>query len=839
MSHMRLSLVLIVALVAAACAPASGDYDWCYRYDFGQQVFSDFYFQDTGNQYLHVPTTDSAQGGLISVADIDFPGQIVLRPFSVTPFNVNFAAVAVSISPVLDHPTDTVPVVSSPSDPIVGSFYANIHGYEISQANVSSVFLGSINGVTIAPLGTYTPSDSIEFVLYSDYAVQMNYVEVYGFGENPFGFSNCGGFESVPTSTAPPSPTSPPDTTPQPTQTGVPGCAAIQFDFGGGRRGFTGTTYGTYSAGFSYTGFISANTQIFPRRRSLNLSRDFTLDDVPTPSQISAVEVRYYAQPGAGAEPMELLINGAVVGTHTLVSGAGSYIWSGTLRDWDQIEIDAVVGQSTNFIDPGGVLIVREIIVYVDLITVIPTGGVPYFEALISCSDLNLPAPTSTVTPTPTPTPTGTPTVCFIAYFDFRISNFTFNGPEWNSGVGFSGVGFENPIVTLLEIGVNNAFPYVGKPITDAIWTYSNQSGQNPDPDIELKVDFNSTNFLIQDIPLEEGVNRVARWSFPSGYLTTGSRNGFYFYAKVHEEGKPPDSDPQGSIDVHSLEVRGIGAPPTGGDWDDATSMKTVPCWDLTPTPTLAVTASPTPFPSATASVTPTITQTASRTPLPTFVTPTPTRTLIPTLTPSNTPLPTNTITPTRTPGPTRTLLPTFTPRPPSLTPLPSATALPTVTPDPSLPPVTVSSTPTRYPTIAPPDFGTLPPMPVGTLPAVPDDTFGVLPTYDALEQFWPQVEGGLSTAQAQVNALPGDVTSLLPVPGESLNTFAGYVRYVTTGVIVQEALGEKLAPVGEHALYSFYVVIFFGLIHVSLNVIVFILKIVLWMIAKIRSILP
>ncbi|MCU0463216.1 MAG: hypothetical protein MUF38_01460 [Anaerolineae bacterium] len=835
---MRLSLVLIVAMVAAACAPADGDYDWCYRYDFGQQVFADFYFQDTGNQYLHTPTTDSAQGGLVSVADVDFPGQIVLRPFSVTPFDVNFAAVAVSISPVLDHPTDTVPVVSSPSDPIVGSFYANIHGYEISQANISSVFLGAINGVTIEPVGTYTPTDSIEFILYSDYAVQMNYVEVYGFGENPFGFSNCGGFETGPTSTPIPLPTQPPGSTPQATQTGVPGCAAIQFDFGAGRRGFSGTTYGSYSAGFTYTGFVSANTQIFPRRRALNLSRDFTLDDVPTPSRISAVEVRYYAQPGVGAEPLELLINGAVVGTHTLVSGAGSYIWSGTLRDWDQIEIDAVVGQSTNFIDPGGVLIVREIIVYVDLITIIPTGGVPYFEALINCNDLNLPAPTATASPTPTPTPTGTLAQCWRMDLDFTNPALGYLGDYEQEVSGVSNTEF-NPNNFTWDRFIN---------LEDGSDQFNGLSIVRVEIDIEeYTAGTNASDFRLVFRSVNNPYPEFDALTIAPGSVSPGTivytsstpvnTRLMRVLAVVGEATDFPVTDPGGSITISAMRVWGVGNLPSdqwvGSDFIGST------CIDITPTPTLPVTNTNTPFPSATASVTPTITQTASRTPLPTFVSPTPTRTLIPTLTPTNTPPPTNTTTPTRTATATRTLVPTFTPRPPSLTPLPSATALPTVTPDPSLPPVTVSSTPTRYPTIAPPDFGTLPPMPLATLPAEPDDAFGVLPTYDALEQFWPQVEGGLSTAQAQVNELPSDVTSLLPVPGENLYIFAGYVRYVTTGVIVQEALGEKLAPIGEHALYSFYVVIFFGLIHISLNVIVFILKIVLWMIAKIRSILP
>jgi hypothetical protein len=283
---------------------------------------------------------------------------------------------------------------------------------------------------------------------------------------------------------------------------------------------------------------------------------------------------------------------------------------------------------------------------------------------------------------------------------------------------------------------------------------------------------------------------------------------------------------PFSSITFDPIPIPGIG----GSTYDDIyiTAFNLLGSCLVPPTPTNTPTNTVTATPSNTPlQVTVNPTATTTRTPFPTF-------TQIP---------PTSTI--TTTPPPTNTLPPTVTLPPPPATDTPP----PTNTPNPS-------ATPTITNTYAPGEtvtyeFGTpsydgtpfgTPCFDCGGTPALtpiytPDYSV-TIDAPDTGEQFEGDLRNGLSTAVAQLNDLPNEIAIVAP-DTDSLRIYAGYGRWLVSGVALQEIVGQTIYPIFQHMFYALYIVIFIVSVRVILRGVVLILKFVTWIMGRILDVLP
>lgn len=260
-----------------------------------------------------------------------------------------------------------------------------------------------------------------------------------------------------------------------------------------------------------------------------------------------------------------------------------------------------------------------------------------------------------------------------------------------------------------------------------------------------------------------------------------------------------------------------------------------------------------------TATPTRTLTPTSTQTHTPTHTyTPTPSRTPLfgtpQTLTPSPTGIGVNTRTPVMTPSRTSTYQP-----PPTNTPPPPPTN-PPYTPPPSwTPPATstriplpteLNNTITPYATYPGVDLTPLPGTPgygegdvpgtpqLGTLASTPQVDVTIIPVPDDLSDIHPVIQSSLGTAVAQVNALPVDIKGV--VPGITrFNEFAGYARWVISGVSLQEIFGQTLYVIPLHFTFALTAVMFVSAIMLTFRLVMWFLKFVSWIIRMILKIIP
>lgn len=238
-----------------------------------------------------------------------------------------------------------------------------------------------------------------------------------------------------------------------------------------------------------------------------------------------------------------------------------------------------------------------------------------------------------------------------------------------------------------------------------------------------------------------------------------------------------------------------------------------------TPTPTPTITNTPTPTPTRTP-----IAGTFVYTPSPGTPAPTPWPWTTATVTPwaTNTPIP---VAPSNTPGP-------------SPTPLPTSTYIPTST---LLPQPTFPMTWTANPTYVIGDGSPIPQITaIFTGQPLPDITIqatnlGTIPTVShRSEVYW-----FLATADAQVAQLPSSIGAYIPdLSGGGAELF-GYIKWMISGVSIQEIFGPTFAPHGFHAVVAFTVVIVGSLIMLGLRIVKLMLKIALWLINQVLKLIP
>jgi hypothetical protein len=260
-------------------------------------------------------------------------------------------------------------------------------------------------------------------------------------------------------------------------------------------------------------------------------------------------------------------------------------------------------------------------------------------------------------------------------------------------------------------------------------------------------------------------------------------------------------------------------------------------------------TATPTRTNTATATLTHTpthtYTPTPSRTPLfgtPVTRTPSPTGIGVNTRTPVMTPSRTSTYQPppTNTPPPPPTL-PPYTP-PPSWTPPPTSTLIPM--------PTELNSTITPFATYPGANLTPLPGTPgygegdipgtpqLGTLASTPQVGETAIPVPDDLRDAHPVIQSSLGTAVAQVNALPQDISGV--VPGITrFNEFAGYARWVISGVSLQEIFGQTLYVIPLHFTFALTAVMFVSAIMLVFRFVMWFLKFANWIVRFILKIIP
>lgn len=253
---------------------------------------------------------------------------------------------------------------------------------------------------------------------------------------------------------------------------------------------------------------------------------------------------------------------------------------------------------------------------------------------------------------------------------------------------------------------------------------------------------------------------------------------------------------------------------------------------------------------TSTPSLSPTPTNTPTNTPSRTPVGGTPSTATNTSIAPPGTGTPTLTRTPSNTappPPPTNTNVPP----PPSSTPLPTTTPPPTstlipvptvVTPDPS-----AEFTSTAFATYGPPNLTPIPGTPdfddivtpgLGTLAGTPEPGETYIPRPDDLDDFHDGIVGNLGTAVAQVNALPRDLSVVMPsITG--LYSYVGQAKWITSGISLQELFGRTVYPVPQHMFYGITAILFVSFIMISFRVVMWLMKLVLWVIRFILKIIP
>lgn len=99
-----------------------------------------------------------------------------------------------------------------------------------------------------------------------------------------------------------------------------------------------------------------------------------------------------------------------------------------------------------------------------------------------------------------------------------------------------------------------------------------------------------------------------------------------------------------------------------------------------------------------------------------------------------------------------------------------------------------------------------------------------------------------LSTSVANVNSLPADLASpngvsLLPnVDGRQL--FA-YTKWLFSSASAEETLGPTFAPFAVHSFAYFVLVVFTTSVYVTITLVAWLVRGVIWLVSKIRHFLP
>jgi hypothetical protein len=159
-----------------------------------------------------------------------------------------------------------------------------------------------------------------------------------------------------------------------------------------------------------------------------------------------------------------------------------------------------------------------------------------------------------------------------------------------------------------------------------------------------------------------------------------------------------------------------------------------------------------------------------------------------------------------------------------------------TYTPEDTSTPNPVTSTPFGTPGGTP--WGT--PVEWGTPWGTPNGTAIVagtgLPDMRLTPEYGP-VYGFLSTAAAEVNSIPGQITGYIPQvdPGPLF----GYVKWAASCVSAQELVGQTLSPILCHTFVGVSLNLVLAAIFMSVRVVRLFIKIVNWIMKQILRVIP
>lgn len=192
-------ILTLFALIVAACSPGPPDtFDWCYRFDF----------RVTNSMSVANGSWTSGVGYITdnnNLLSLSYDAGATVNPVSVIIGVTRVDSGDISISSA----GNIFGINAAYSETMPGAFNNVQASIPASSAGIS----GTTANVSVQTSGT----------------IALEYVDVYGVYANPFGASNCGGFEDTPTpapgsATATPSPwpTSAPTATPEPTETPEP-----------------------------------------------------------------------------------------------------------------------------------------------------------------------------------------------------------------------------------------------------------------------------------------------------------------------------------------------------------------------------------------------------------------------------------------------------------------------------------------------------------------------------------------------------------------------------------------------------------------------------------------
>lgn len=422
----------------------------------------------------------------------------------------------------------------------------------------------------------------------------------------------------------------------------------------------------------------------------------------------------------------------------------------------------------------------------------------------------NTPSPTTTPTITPSITPGGPQ--CWRYDWDFTLDDGNWANQQTYSGVYVPGVGWRSGYI---RWSVNNEDRYlaVKSPTVTGGYSYFEYGATysvipGPSPSVV------TTN------------NTTSAYTAGSMVWSGATTSTTFHYLQVYAHNGGPDA-PSAEAVLSSFYIVGPGTP--SGAFVGGT-LSTFPCVQLTWTPTPAASATPTTTPTATRTPSPT------RTPLPSQIPPTATNTPIPSPPP---------LQPTATRTPTQTRTATI-PPPPTVTMPPSPTPGPTWTP--FVWPTNADLTTTPGGTLIIPNWA-------GT----PNSTIGPGPTYigpgnwadgggegtpwatpNAGGEYYGYVEDALGTAVAGINAMPDDITSI--IPGDftgNLQTFAPYVSGMISGVNLQELVGVRIYPLLRTAFFALTAVIFVTSAQVIMRLVLVAIRFAYWAVRAFLKLIP
>jgi hypothetical protein len=135
--------------------------------------------------------------------------------------------------------------------------------------------------------------------------------------------------------------------------------------------------------------------------------------------------------------------------------------------------------------------------------------------------------------------------------------------------------------------------------------------------------------------------------------------------------------------------------------------------------------------------------------------------------------------------------------------------------------------------------------VPVPTVPAIPSPT--LIPTATAIPTNSAplprsDVYNYLSTAAANVNALPDDVSApggAALLPSDDGRQLFGYAKWLLSGNSIRELVGPTIQPIGTTMFVWITLVIVLVAVYFTVRSILTIMKFVVWVFNFVRNLIP